>query len=70
MVQVGNTLTISEKEALVSLLTKFKKVFPWSYEDMHGIDIDIIQHCIPTNPTIKPVKQKLRIIKLEWTLKI
>ena len=70
MVQVGNTLTISEKEALVALLTKFKKVFPWSYEDMHGIGIDIIQHCIPTNPTMKPVKQKLRIIKLEWTLKI
>ena len=36
----------------------------------HGIDTDIVQHCIPTNPTMKPVKQKLRRIKLEWTLKI
>ena len=65
MVQVGNTLTTSEKEALVVPLTEFNEVFPWSYEDMHGIDIDIVQHCIPTDPTMKPVKQKLRRIKLE-----
>ena len=70
MLQVGNTLTISEKDALVSLLIEFKEVFAWSYEDMIGIDIDIVQHCIPTNPTMKTVKQKLRRMKLEWTLKI
>ena len=29
------------------LLTKFKEVFAWSYEDMPGINIDIVQHCIP-----------------------
>ena len=34
MIQVGNTLTISEKEALVALLIEFKEVFTWSYEDM------------------------------------
>ena len=42
MIQVGNTLTIFEKDALVALLTKFKEVFAWSYEDMHEIDIDIV----------------------------
>ena len=70
MIQVGNTLTSSEKDALVALLTEFKEVFAWSYEDMPGIDIDIVQHCIITDPTMKPVKQKLRRMKLEWTLKI
>ena len=44
MIQVGNTLTSSEKDALVSLLTEFKEVFAWSYEDMSGIDIDIALH--------------------------
>ena len=29
MIQVGNTLTISQKDALVALLTKFKEVFMW-----------------------------------------
>ena len=70
MIQVGNTLTTLEKDALVALLTEFKEVFTQSYEDMPGIDIDIVQHCIPTNPTMKPVKQKLRRIKPKWTLKI
>ena len=54
----------------MALLIEFKKVFAWSYEDMPGIDIDIVQHCIPTDPTMKPIKQKLRRMKLEWTLKI
>ena len=37
---------------------------------MPGIDIDIVQHCIPIDPTMKPIKQKLRRMKPEWTLKI
>ena len=56
MIQLGNTLTSSEKDALVALLIEFKEVFAWSYENMLGIDTDIVQHCIPTYPTIKPVK--------------
>ena len=70
MIQVGNTLTSSEKDALVALLTKFKEVFAWSYEDMPRIDTNIVQQYIPTDPTMKPVKQKLRRMKPEWTLKI
>ena len=70
MIQMSNTLTTSKKDALVALLSKFKEVFAWSYEDMPGIDTDIVQHCIPTDPTMKPVKQKLRRMKPEWTLKI
>ena len=42
IIQVGNTLTASEKDALVALLIEFKEVFAWSYEDMPGIDTDII----------------------------
>ena len=42
IIQVGNTLTTSEKDALVALLIEFKEVFAWSYEDMIGIDIDIV----------------------------
>ena len=70
MIQLGNTLTSSKKDALVALLTKFKDVFAWSYEDMPGIDTNIVKHCIPTDPTMKLIKQKLRRMKPEWTLKI
>ena len=63
MVQIGNTLTSSENDTLVTLLKEFKEVFAWSYKDMPRIDIDMVQHCIPTNSTMKPVKQKLRRMK-------
>ena len=36
-----------------------------SYEDMLGIDTDIVQHCIPIDLTMKLVKQKLRRMKPE-----
>jgi len=70
MVQMGNTLTSSKRDALIALLKEFKEVFAWSYEDMPGINTDIVQHCIPTDLAMKRVKQKLRRIKPEWTLKI
>ena len=70
VVQIGNTLTSKEKDELISLLKEFLEVFAWSYKDMPGIDMDIVQHRIPTNSTMKPVKQKLRRMKPEWTLKI
>ena len=56
MVQMGNTLTFSERDALVALLTEFKEVFAWSYKDMPEIYTDIVQHCISTDLAMKPVK--------------
>ena len=41
-----------------------------SYEDMLGINTDIVQHCIPIDLTMKSVKQKLRRMKPKQTLKI
>ena len=70
MVQIGNTITSSEKDALVTLLKEFKEEFALSYKDIPGIDIDRVQHCIHTNLAMKPIKQKLRRIKPKWTFKI
>ena len=56
MVKIGNTLTSSEKDALVTLLKEFKEVFAWLYEDILEINIDIVQHCTPTDPAMKPIE--------------
>ena len=56
MVKIDNTLTSSEKDALVTLLKEFKEVFAWSYEDILEINIDIVQHCTPTDPAMKPIE--------------
>ena len=53
MVQMGNTLIASKIDALVTLLKEFKEVFAWSYEDMPGINTDIVQYYISTDPTMK-----------------
>ena len=37
---------------------------------MPGLDREIAQHYIPTYPDIKPVKQKLHRLRLEWIEKI
>ena len=62
LVLIGSTLTLEKKSELTNLLKEYKDVFAWSYQDMSGIDPEIVQHRIPLNPDAKPVKQKLRRI--------
>ena len=69
-VKIGSTLSSDEQEELTKLLKEFPEVFAWSYEDMPGIDPDIVQHRILSLLEVKPVKQKLRRMKSEWMLKI
>jgi hypothetical protein len=40
-----------------SLFQEFHDVFAWSYEEMPGIDPDIIVHEIKTYPDAKPIRQ-------------
>uniref|UniRef100_A0A2N9HIG8 Uncharacterized protein n=1 Tax=Fagus sylvatica TaxID=28930 RepID=A0A2N9HIG8_FAGSY len=46
------------------------RIFAWSYQDMPGLDTDIVVHKIPLKPECKPVKQALRRMKPEVILKI
>uniref|UniRef100_A0A2N9HZZ8 Integrase catalytic domain-containing protein n=1 Tax=Fagus sylvatica TaxID=28930 RepID=A0A2N9HZZ8_FAGSY len=59
-----------QKEALIALLREFHEIFAWSYQDMPGLDTDIVVHKIPLKPECKPVKQALRRMKPEVILKI
>ena len=45
-------------------------MFTWSYQDMPGLDTDIVVHRLPLREKCAPVKQKLRRVKLEMLLKI
>ncbi|KAI5386632.1 hypothetical protein KIW84_072962 [Lathyrus oleraceus] len=42
----------------------------WSYEDMPGLDNDIVQHFLPLKPECVPVKQKLRRTHHDMAVKI
>ena len=44
----------------IAFLTEYVDVFAWSYDDMVGLDVEIVVHTLPLNPDVKLVKQKLR----------
>ncbi|KAI5411503.1 hypothetical protein KIW84_056545 [Lathyrus oleraceus] len=60
MVRIGALLEESVKKGLIELLREYSDIFVWSYEDMSGLDTDIVQHFLPLKPECVPVKQKLR----------
>jgi len=68
--KIGNNMSKEVRGKLCDLLKEFIDVFAWSYQDMPGLDTDIMQHKIPLKEECPPVKQKLRRMKLEMSLKI
>ena len=53
---ISKDVTPKESRELERILTKYSKVFTWTYDDMPGIDRDIAQHYIPTREGYKPIK--------------
>ncbi|KAI5390126.1 hypothetical protein KIW84_075450 [Lathyrus oleraceus] len=70
MVKIGPLLEESVKKGLISLLREYSDIFAWSYEDMPGLDTDIVQHFLPLKPECVPVKQKLRRTHPDMVVKI
>ena len=69
-VKIGTTLSPTITEKLISQLQEYNDVFAWSYQDMSGLDIDIVVHRLPLREECAPVKKKLRKVKPEMLLKI
>ena len=59
-VHIGVTCTPEEIQIYSKLFREFPDVFAWSYEEMPGIDPNIVVHEIITYPSAKPVRQRLR----------
>ena len=45
-------------------------MFAWSYQDMPGLDSEIVEHRLPLKPECSPVKQKLRRTHPDMAVKI
>ena len=56
LVKIGALLEESVKEDLISLLREYSDIFAWTYEDMPGLDTDIVQHFLPLKPECSSVK--------------
>ncbi|KAI5430618.1 hypothetical protein KIW84_034997 [Lathyrus oleraceus] len=70
MVKIGALLEESVKKGLITLLREYSDIFAWSYEEMPGLDTDIVQHFLPLKPECVPVKQKLRRTHPDMAVKI
>ena len=69
-IRIGFSLSPDERSRLIDLLKTYLDVFAWSYEDMPGLDLTIVQHHLPILPHAKPVKQKLRRLHPQWSLQV
>ncbi|XP_050914774.1 uncharacterized protein LOC127129671 [Lathyrus oleraceus] len=69
-VNVGASLKDEVKKRLIELLHEYSDVFAWSYQDMPGLDTDIVVHKFSLKPECLPVKQKLRRTRPDMSLKI
>ena len=58
------------RDELVVLLQNYQDIFAWSYQDVPGLNPDIVQHHLPLKPECSLVKQKVQRMKPEMSLKI
>ena len=55
-VKIGTTLSSATRKELIDLLQDYSDVFAWSYQDMPGLDTDIVVHRLPLREECMPVK--------------
>ena len=55
-VKIGANLELSVKQRLIQMLHDYVEIFAWSYEDMPGLDTDIVVHRLPTKEDCPLVK--------------
>ena len=47
-VKIGVNLEVKVKQRLIQMLHDYVEIFAWSYEDMLGLDTNIVVHRLPT----------------------
>ena len=55
---IGEHLTEEESDKLKALIMEYRDCFAWSYEDLKGIDEQIVVHTIPLRADAIPVTQR------------
>ncbi|KAI5390842.1 hypothetical protein KIW84_075941 [Lathyrus oleraceus] len=69
-IKIGAALEDNMKKGLIELLQEYVDIFAWSYQDMPGLDTNIVVHRLPLKEVCPPVKQKLRRTRPEMAVKI
>ena len=64
-VKIGANLEESVKSRLIQMLHEYVDIFAWSYEDMPGLDTDILVHRLLMKESCSPIKQKVHCMRTE-----
>ena len=59
LVKIGMNFPKDLKHELIVLLMEFREISTWSYQDMLGLDTEIVMHRIPVKPECPLVRQAL-----------
>ena len=52
------------------MLSEYKEVFAWSYQEMLGLSLSLVTHKLKVDPNTKPMKQPWRKYRLDVEEKI
>ncbi|KAI5398872.1 hypothetical protein KIW84_064310 [Lathyrus oleraceus] len=69
-VKIGSRLCPDAKKGLIDLLQGYSYVFSWSYQNMPGLDSEIVEHRLTLKLECPLVKQKLRRTHPDTVVKI
>ena len=57
-VKIETSLSASTRKEMIDLLKEYVDVFVWSYQDMSGLDMDIVVHCLPLKRNVHRLSRK------------
>ena len=63
--KIGTNLNNQMKKELVQFLKENLDIFAWNHEDMTGIAVEVIQHCLNVNLERKPIQQRRQVFAPE-----
>ncbi|RDX71528.1 hypothetical protein CR513_49110, partial [Mucuna pruriens] len=69
-IRIGRQIPPASQAKLLELLEEYADIFAWSYQDMPGLDRQIVEHRLPLLPGATPIRQQLRRMRPEVALKI
>ena len=67
---VAKDMMVADKQRLIGLLKQYKDVFPWTFEDMKGLDLAFYQHQINLHKDAKPVQQHRYHLNPNYAIKV
>ena len=59
-ISISESLSLTEREELRTLVREYIDVFAWNYEDMPGLDPQVVMHRLNIKPDVKSVIPRSR----------